>query len=470
MDFSREFGLAPNIIEKDYMLGWLLAGISHHKELKANWAFKGGTCLKKCYFETYRFSEDLDFTLTLLQHQNEVFLVNTFKEIAVWIYDNAGIEIPSEEIRFDIIKSKLGRINIEGRIYYKGPLGFRGVHPRIKLDLTAAELLVLDSIDRQVHHPYSDSPEAGIQIRSYCFEEIFAEKLRALSERLRPRDLYDVIHLYRQKIKAQDRELILNTLKKKCEFKKISVPSLSMLENKPERAELESEWENMLGHQVPVLPPFSQYWEELPKVFDWLLYAVEEITPAAIPDLGLKVDTSWHPPALAQAWHTNTPIEIIRYAASTRLCINLTYDGSDRLIEPYSLRRTRDGNLLLYAVKHDTEENRSYRVDRIQNAKVTQIAFQPKYAIELSEPGHLAIPPRVSKSKRLTAKRHYPISTTIKRSRVVKFKTGPKYVFQCSLCGKRFTHRPYDPHLSEHKNKQGYPCPVRVGIYITTKY
>jgi predicted nucleotidyltransferase component of viral defense system len=126
MDFSREFGLAPYIIEKDYILGWLLAGISHHKELKANWAFKGGTCLKKCYFETYRFSEDLDFTLILLQHQNEAFLVNTFKEIAVWIYDNAGIEIPSEEIRFDIIKSKLGRINIEGRIYYKGPLGFRG--------------------------------------------------------------------------------------------------------------------------------------------------------------------------------------------------------------------------------------------------------------------------------------------------------------------------------------------------------
>ncbi len=27
------------------------------------WVFKGGTCLKKCYIETYRFSEDLDFTV-----------------------------------------------------------------------------------------------------------------------------------------------------------------------------------------------------------------------------------------------------------------------------------------------------------------------------------------------------------------------------------------------------------------------
>ena len=45
------------------MLGWLLAGIYAQPTLSENWVFKGGTCLKKCYFETYRFSEDLDFTL-----------------------------------------------------------------------------------------------------------------------------------------------------------------------------------------------------------------------------------------------------------------------------------------------------------------------------------------------------------------------------------------------------------------------
>jgi predicted nucleotidyltransferase component of viral defense system len=63
MDFSKEFNLRPDIIEKDYVLGWLLAGIATHPEIHSNWIFKGGTCLKKCYFETFRFSEDLDFTL-----------------------------------------------------------------------------------------------------------------------------------------------------------------------------------------------------------------------------------------------------------------------------------------------------------------------------------------------------------------------------------------------------------------------
>lgn len=52
MDFSREFGLTANVIEKDYVIGWTLAGISNHSELGSNWVFKGGTCLKKCFFET----------------------------------------------------------------------------------------------------------------------------------------------------------------------------------------------------------------------------------------------------------------------------------------------------------------------------------------------------------------------------------------------------------------------------------
>jgi len=53
MDFSREFGLNANVIEKDYVIGWVLAGIANHPELDVSWVFKGGTRLKKCYFETY---------------------------------------------------------------------------------------------------------------------------------------------------------------------------------------------------------------------------------------------------------------------------------------------------------------------------------------------------------------------------------------------------------------------------------
>ena len=104
MDFAREFHLRPNVIEKDYALGWLLAGIANHQSLGSNWVFKGGTCLKKCFFETYRFSEDLDFTLTNKDHLDRDFLKAAFTEIADWIYDQCGIEIPIEKLRFDVFK------------------------------------------------------------------------------------------------------------------------------------------------------------------------------------------------------------------------------------------------------------------------------------------------------------------------------------------------------------------------------
>ena len=59
----REWGLREDVVEKDYVLSWVLWGIGSHSLLAKFWAFKGGTCLKKCYIETYRFSEDLDFTV-----------------------------------------------------------------------------------------------------------------------------------------------------------------------------------------------------------------------------------------------------------------------------------------------------------------------------------------------------------------------------------------------------------------------
>lgn len=159
MEFAREFGLVANVVEKDYVLGWLLAGIANHTELQSNWVFKGGTCLKKCYFETYRFSEDLDFTLTGVNQLNQNYLLRIFHEIAEWIYDQSGIECPQEKIRFDVYQNKRGGMSAEGRFSYIGPMLRRGHPSRIKLDLTNDEALVLEPVMREAHHPYSDRPE-----------------------------------------------------------------------------------------------------------------------------------------------------------------------------------------------------------------------------------------------------------------------------------------------------------------------
>ena len=90
LSVADETGLTPSVVEKDYVLGWLLAVIHQNAAFSDGWVFKGGTCLKKCYFETYRFSEDLDFTLKDESHLDEEFLKEQFSEIAEWLYEACG--------------------------------------------------------------------------------------------------------------------------------------------------------------------------------------------------------------------------------------------------------------------------------------------------------------------------------------------------------------------------------------------
>src|SRR5437016_14666055 len=112
LEAASSFSLLPSVVEKDYVLGWILAGINAHEELAESWVFKGGTCLKKCYFETYRFSEDLDYTLTDANHIDAKFLTDRFKNISKWIYEAIGIEIIEDTIRFEIYQNTDGKTTV----------------------------------------------------------------------------------------------------------------------------------------------------------------------------------------------------------------------------------------------------------------------------------------------------------------------------------------------------------------------
>ena len=92
---------------------------------------------------------------------------------------------------------------------------------------------------------------------------------------------------------------------------------------------------------------------------------------------------------LPVARNVQSYLEVIRFAAANRLCVDLRYQGSVRRIEPYSLRRTRDGNIVLHAVRTTTGGHRGYRVDRIEGVQATAEGFEPRYAVELSPQGPL---------------------------------------------------------------------------------
>ena len=268
MDFAKQYDLPANTIEKDYVLNWLLDGIANSPTLNDKWIFKGGTCLKKCYFEEYRFSEDLDFTIIEKNHINEAFLLDEFKKISEWIYENSGIEMPEDGMSFEEYKNPRGEISIEGIMPYKGPMQRRGNNPTVKLDLTHDELMINKPDVRKIHHPYSDTK--SMQIQTYSIEEIFAEKLRALVERLRPRDLYDVIHLHGDKRWKPNQKIVRETLKKKCEFKNVPVPTMDILEASGKKKEMINAWDSMLAHQIAGLETYEHYLEQLPGILKWL--------------------------------------------------------------------------------------------------------------------------------------------------------------------------------------------------------
>jgi len=476
---AQQTSLTPHVVEKDYVLGWMLAGIYRHEDLAEDWIFKGGTCLKKCFFETYRFSEDLDFTLRNTEHLDAGFLKGAFSEVGEWIYDQTGIEIPADKQEFDIYRNPRGQISCQGKISYKGPVSSTYTLPRVKLDLTTDERVVLPPVRAQIFHPYSDVPDDGIEVLAYDYIEAFAEKFRALAERTRPRDLYDVVHLYRNTEARPESQRFMEVLRAKCEFKGIAIPRLVDLE--PHRAELEAGWIHMLEHQLPALLPVATFWDALPEIFNWLAGAAPQ-SLAAMPIGAGNALIRERVVDLPTGSRGQSLIEMIRFAAANRLLVEIDYrdkqgNRSTRAIEAYSLRRSKAGDVLLMAVRVDSGQPRSYLVNSILEVKTTQTSFAPRYPIELTPSGPQSIPGTTRSGSGSTFGTGHTL--TIRRSparrstRSPGFGTasGPTYVFKCTACGKTFNKKSYDATLNRHKNKRtGYECYGSIGAFVRTKY
>ncbi|MFQ5749784.1 MAG: hypothetical protein ACE5H3_10065, partial [Planctomycetota bacterium] len=155
------------------------------------------------------------------------------------------------------------------------------------------------------------------------------------------------MNLYRHRGLGKEPTLIRGILQEKCQSKEIGVPTAASILESSTFGELDSEWENMLANQLPVLPPIQVYLDEMENLFLWLegRLELEELPPATIPgDAG----EPWRPPPLVSTWDA-APMESIRFAAANLLLVELEYEGRRRMLKPYSLQRIRDGHILLFA-------------------------------------------------------------------------------------------------------------------------
>jgi len=248
---AREALVRDQQIEKDYVLSWILQGVAQHKDLARNIVFKGGTVLKKVYFEDYRFSEDLDFTLLNDAISNEQ-IFEWFREIFNYVLEEVNMQL-------DIIDNnehKDGGINFY--ISYIGPLGGQGNNKNVKIDISRSEKLVFKTVARKVFLSYSD--QTPHQLTCYSLEEVLVEKLRSVIQRMQPRDFYDIWYL--METQAMDVDFYINEFKLKCKNKEINPDEFHEKLNQ-RLPQYKARWQKSMTDQIHDLPDFEQVEREV---------------------------------------------------------------------------------------------------------------------------------------------------------------------------------------------------------------
>jgi predicted nucleotidyltransferase component of viral defense system len=460
LDRASEWQLRPEIVEKDYVLGWLLAGIASSDQ-RESWVFKGGTCIKKCFFETYRFSEDLDFSLLPDALYAADAIRATLVAIVRSVHELSGIDFPENLVDVRPRQNQQNQLTFQCRIGYRGPLAVPG-YPRVLFDLTQHEPVLDTPEARSILHPYPDQLPRGATVLTYSLDELLGEKTRALYERTRPRDLYDVLYLLENQSGAFDLAHVRALFAAKCEPKSLPVPTLEEITRiVRSNEELRSEWENMLAHQLPVLPALDGILERLSNLLQWV-EKPEAVPPArTLPPVPIPAGAVVFRPAGIRYWGGGSPLEAIRFAGANRLLIEFDYNGRHRVAEPYSLRTAETtGNLLLYAWESGATHIKAFNVANMSGVRATGTSFQPRYQVELTPSGAMGAPP-TARVARTTRDRSRPSPR-----RRGPTGSGPTYVFECTYCGKHFRHSTNNSTLRRHKDEHGWDCPGRTGYLI----
>ena len=254
------WGVDPMVVDLDYGLGWFLAAFYAANENAGCLRFKGGTCLRKCYFGDYRFSEDLDFTATAWFDADR--LRKWIGRAAAWSQDRNGPVYDAAPWRVEMLSDTYGGETYQVRVYYRGPLRYTGSPRAIRLDVTRNEVLLTPAQALRLRHPYSDAGDLGAAPDIVCYspEEIFAEKLRAVGGQRRfavSRDLYDIHRLVQAGVSISE---VIPLMSAKLAARGIDPISVNVGRVESRRDEFERDWQHRLSYLVQGNPDFAQAW------------------------------------------------------------------------------------------------------------------------------------------------------------------------------------------------------------------
>jgi predicted nucleotidyltransferase component of viral defense system len=250
-------GLRFDQIEKDYVILWILQALAQPELKPKGWVFKGGTCLRHCFYSGYRFSEDLDYSC-----REDSGGFDTARDllsgVSEWIQANAFLRLSVIEAR-----SIEGDHQVEVPIEYSRGGARRQVLPEVKIHLTFDEPILTEPVARSVTPLYSDL--SAFTVATYTKEEILAEKMRALLQQQtkwpRPRDLYDLWFILCHEGEKFDWERLRGLFSGKCRARKID-PNPSLLVSDVLKSINERVWSPQLSAVMATVPSFAQVWQD----------------------------------------------------------------------------------------------------------------------------------------------------------------------------------------------------------------
>jgi len=269
------WGVPPDTVDKDWILGHFLAAFFQVGKHNEKLVFKGGTCLHKCRFPEYRFSEDLDFTSKDPEYRLSRKILNEVLDIAT---TTSGVQFNLEELKDLIHNDKLA--GFQAKIQYWGANhGKNQVPPapqrwltRFKIEVTLYEKMIFNPEVCSIYHPFSDTETlAQLKIPCYDLKEVVAEKIRSLVQRSysAPRDIYDIWKL-KDSFNINDWGQIKEAFLEKMKYKHHVYTGVDQLLSKKSIQKLQQAWKRSLSHQIKPseLPDFDSVILELTSLFE----------------------------------------------------------------------------------------------------------------------------------------------------------------------------------------------------------
>jgi len=204
--YADRIGAGRSAVEKDFLISsffLLLAYDEQFARFRDRIVFRGGTCIKKAYYpgET-RFSEDLDFT-SLDSEELDLF----FEALRGLVGQDLGVTAITQV--GEMYRNSRG---LDLRLGYTSVLG---QPDHIMFNMSTSDTTMSPKRVRVDVMPYFASFRPVVQAMN--IREILAEKIRALLQRAKPRDVYDVWFLVSKKGMRVDPKMVREKLARSYE-------------------------------------------------------------------------------------------------------------------------------------------------------------------------------------------------------------------------------------------------------------